>query len=183
MRLPIGLLAAMALAGPYAAWAQASWTPDAYNPRDVERPRPSAPPPRIRDAQPHYGGAEQAEGHWESRWVPAPKPPAYAPPSVRRQVPEPGYVQSPVYADEGFSPPPRADRHVPPRYADGWSQAASSATASVVVQNAPITITTTETITEYIVEEATRTVRRAAPAKAKRRVAKRPRCVCHIVYR
>lgn len=179
MRLGFGLLGAVLMMGAHAAMAQSNWSPDAYEPRRVERPRPSAPPPRPADRRPVEHPAQGYwEGHWEGRWVPmAPPPPApvYAPYS-RAYAPEPVYVE-----DYPPAPPPRRYRQDRPGYGDGWSNITNSASANVVVQNAPMTMTTTETITEYSVEEAPRVVRRAAPAK--RRVAKKPQCVCHIVYR
>jgi len=174
MRLGIGLLGAWLIAGPHAAMAQSSWSPDAYEPRRVERPHPS-PPPRPAHTRPVD---HPVQGYWEGRWIPmAPPPPApaYAPYS-RAYAPEPVYVE-----DYPPAPPPRRYRQDRPGYGDGWSNITNSASANVVVQNAPMTMTTTETITDYIVEDTPRVVRRAAPAK--RRVAKKPRCVCHIVYR
>lgn len=174
MRLGVGLLGAWLIAGPHAAMAQSSWSPDAYEPRRVERPHPS-PPPRPAHTRPVD---HPVQGYWEGRWIPmAPPPPApaYAPYS-RAYAPEPVYVE-----DYPPAPPPRRYRQDRPGYGDGWSNITNSASANVVVQNAPMTMTTTETITDYIVEDTPRVVRRAAPAK--RRVAKKPRCVCHIVYR
>lgn len=174
MRLGIGLLGAWLIAGPHAAMAQSSWSPDAYEPRRVERPHPS-PPPRPAHTRPVD---HPVQGYWEGRWIPmAPPPPApaYAPYS-RAYAPEPVYVE-----DYPPAPPPRRYRQDRRGYGDGWSNITNSASANVVVQNAPMTMTTTETITDYIVEDTPRVVRRAAPAK--RRVAKKPRCVCHIVYR
>ncbi len=176
MRLGVGLLGAWLIAGSHAAMAQSSWSPDAYEPRRVERPHPS-PPPRPAQTRPVD---HPVQGYWEGRWIPmAPPPPApaYAPYS-RAYAPEPVYVE-----DYPPAPPPRRHRHRQdrPGYGDGWSNITNSASANVVVQNAPMTMTTTETITDYIVEDTPRVVRRAAPAK--RRVAKKPRCVCHIVYR
>lgn len=174
MRLGVGLLGAWLIAGPHAAMAQSSGSPDAYEPRRVERPHPS-PPPRPAQTRPVD---HPVQGYWEGRWIPmAPPPPApaYAPYS-RAYAPEPVYVE-----DYPPAPPPRRYRQDRPGYGDGWSNITNSASANVVVQNAPMTMTTTETITDYIVEDTPRVVRRAAPAK--RRVAKKPRCVCHIVYR
>lgn len=172
MRLGIGLLGAWLIAGPHAAMAQSSWSPDAYEPRRVERPHPS-PPPRPAHTRPVD---HPVQGYWEGRWIPmAPPPPVYAPYS-RAYAPEPVYVE-----DYPPAPPPRRYRQDRRGYGDGWSNITNSASANVVVQNAPMTMTTTETITDYIVEDTPRVVRRAAPAK--RRVAKKPRCVCHIVYR
>ncbi len=172
MRLGVGLLGAWLIAGPHAAMAQSSWSPDAYEPRRVERPHPS-PPPRPAHTRPVD---HPVQGYWEGRWIPmAPPPPVYAPYS-RAYAPEPVYVE-----DYPPAPPPRRYRQDRRGYGDGWSNITNSASANVVVQNAPMTMTTTETITDYIVEDTPRVVRRAAPAK--RRVAKKPRCVCHIVYR
>lgn len=160
MRLGFGALSILMLAHPLPAFGQASWATGAYEPRPVAASHPPAPPPPPVDRHPPDVRRGQWEGQWQGRWVTPPPLPA-----------EPygyNYIPAPAYRDTG--------RVV----TDGPTMISNNASANVVIQSAPMTMTTTETIMEYVVDDRPRYVRRAVP---KRRIAKRPHCVCHLVYR
>lgn len=184
MRSGLGLLGALVIAWPHSATAQASWTTDAYEPRPPmvqPQPSPAARPiePQPKRPQPGAPHAGYWEGRWEGRWIPSPPPPpVYAAPYAPTYAPQPAYVE-----DYPPAPPPRRYRQERQAYGDNWSSVSNSASANVVIQTAPMTFTTTETVTEYVVEDSSRLVRRAVPVKPKRRIAKKPYCLCRLAYR